>query len=230
MVQPFAPAVGPEARKPARPSRTTSRPRGRALADKGLHYAQGWYTMHVMAEGIEPRPSLDGARTSPVRTIKASLESMRPRRHRRRSRHRQGQVLRGLPPWFDRLRDLPGQGRQARRVGRQPGAVTTPGRRPPVRRQPSQRGPRQQPDLLTVNNIEVIYDDVILVLRGLSLAVPQGKVVALLGSNGAGQVHHPQGPLRVSCPPSMVPSPTARLCSMGRTSPSSTRQRGSSSG
>ncbi|NQW11962.1 MAG: ABC transporter ATP-binding protein [Alphaproteobacteria bacterium] len=41
--------------------------------------------------------------------------------------------------------------------------------------------------LLKVNNIEVIYDHVILVLRGVSLEVPQGGIVAILGGNGAGK-------------------------------------------
>jgi len=42
-------------------------------------------------------------------------------------------------------------------------------------------------EVLQINNIEVIYDDVILVLKGLSLAVSERQIVALLGSNGAGK-------------------------------------------
>jgi branched-chain amino acid transport system ATP-binding protein len=45
----------------------------------------------------------------------------------------------------------------------------------------------ERPAILALNNVEVVYDHVILVLKGVSLVVPQGAIVALLGANGAGK-------------------------------------------
>jgi branched-chain amino acid transport system ATP-binding protein len=48
-------------------------------------------------------------------------------------------------------------------------------------------GAAKPPPILDVNNIEVIYNHVVLVLKGVSLSVPKGAIVAILGANGAGK-------------------------------------------
>ncbi len=57
----------------------------------------------------------------------------------------------------------------------------------PATADPVSRSPDPAPPILSVNNIEVIYDHVILVLKGVSLTVPKGGIVAILGANGAGK-------------------------------------------
>jgi len=46
---------------------------------------------------------------------------------------------------------------------------------------------KENSHLLDVNNIEVVYNDIVQVLRGVSLSVTEGSIVSLLGTNGAGK-------------------------------------------
>src|SRR6185295_862162 len=54
-------------------------------------------------------------------------------------------------------------------------------------RHDGEREPRTESFMLSINNIEVVYDNVILVLKGVSLEVQPGSITTLLGANGAGK-------------------------------------------
>ncbi len=72
LVQPFAPAT---AQKPGHAAIDEFlKTKGSSLADKGLHYAQGWYTMDIMAKGIEKAIDAGGELTG--ESIKKALESV----------------------------------------------------------------------------------------------------------------------------------------------------------
>ncbi len=72
MVQPFAP---PSADKPGHADiETYLQSKGSSLQEKGLHYVQGWYTMHVMAKGLEQ--ALAGGEELTGESIRTALETM----------------------------------------------------------------------------------------------------------------------------------------------------------
>jgi len=74
MIQPFAP---PSAPKPGhQPVSDYAKSKGFSLEQKGLHYVQGWYTMHIMTKGIEKVLADGDELTGP--NLRAALESMPP--------------------------------------------------------------------------------------------------------------------------------------------------------
>ena len=107
MIQPFAP---PSANKAGHATISDYlKSKGATLEDKGLHYVQGWYTMDVMAKGLEK--ALNGGGELTGESIHDALEIHGHGRHRWRRRHRRGEVQLLVAPRLHGVRHLPGQER-----------------------------------------------------------------------------------------------------------------------
>src|SRR5581483_10563590 len=123
------------------------------------------------------------AAVRPLGASRAGLD--RAGRRRRRARDGAGRCSRRLDP-FPRRLSVPSR-ESARVRGGRVRCVRLGNREPPLRdRKAAMTASAAQP-LLALRNVEVIYDHVILVLKGVSLSVGEGQVVALLGANGAGK-------------------------------------------
>ena len=166
-------ALGPREPRPHRRSHQAARLRGRAAADQGV-------LRRPRRRPHRPHPDLG----------RQELEDHVGLVHQRRQRDRARWSRRPPPSTRPRRRSRPaawrrtdaGPGRSDRNT--QKTAVTPP---PSASLAQATAVNAAAAPILAVNNIEVVYDHVILVLKGVSLAVPKGEIVALLGANGAGK-------------------------------------------